>query len=308
MRLIKYLISVSFLLLLLGYGALHFMPESVYNFAVDARRGVAGLEKKVITTPTGHEYVYLEGGEGEPLLLIHGFGADKDNFTDIAKYLTDEYHVIAPDLTGFGESSKSQEINYFPKDQAERLYEFTQTLGIDVKHIGGSSMGGQISMHYALLHPNKIESMWLIAPAGIRKVTPSLLDEEIKRSGTNKIVAHNEEEFIEMFDFVMSKPPFIPEQLLRVMAQPRIKNVDLEKRIFNEIHQDALDEPVSGMKTPALIVWGNEDNVLHADAAVILNKLLPKSKAIVMEGIGHLPMLEAPKRVAKDYKDFRESL
>jgi len=89
-------------------------PERATRWAIDAERKRAGLARKQIDLPGGLHYVYLEGRSGEPLLLLHGFGADKDNFTRVARFLTPHYRVIAPDHIGFGESAHPQDADYAP--------------------------------------------------------------------------------------------------------------------------------------------------------------------------------------------------
>jgi pimeloyl-ACP methyl ester carboxylesterase len=74
-----------------------------------------------VNIPGGLRHVYLQGGHGDPLLLLHGFGANKDNFTQLAGYLTPHYRVIAPDHIGFGESSHSEDVDYSPASQAARV-------------------------------------------------------------------------------------------------------------------------------------------------------------------------------------------
>jgi pimeloyl-ACP methyl ester carboxylesterase len=169
-------------------------------------------------------------------------------------------------------------------------------------------MGGMIAMRYAALYPAEVKSMWLLAPGGIWSAPESELRRVIRETGVNPLIASNEDEFARTYDFVMSKPPFIPRPVLDVMAQERIRNIELEKRIFNEIKADSLEEAVRGLATPALIVWGEEDRAINAATAPVLNSLLPNSKAIVMKGIGHLPMIEAPGAAARDYLKFRAGL
>ena len=84
----------------------YFSPEQLVRRALDYERGLAGLARKDTELPGGLRYVYLEGGRGEPLMLLHGFGANKDNFVRAAKYLTPHYRVVIPDLIGFGESAR----------------------------------------------------------------------------------------------------------------------------------------------------------------------------------------------------------
>jgi pimeloyl-ACP methyl ester carboxylesterase len=113
---------------------------------------------------------------------------------------------------------------------------------------------------------------------------------------------------VKLFQLVMSSPPYIPRPILNVLASQRIKNYTLEQRIFKEITTDSVEQRVAGLETPALIVWGSEDQVLNVEATKILKKLMPRSQVIVMQHIGHLPMFENPKQSAQDYLRFRASL
>ncbi len=105
-------------------------PERAVRRALQFERALAGLARKETELPGGLRYAYLEGGKGEPLMLLHGFGANKDNFVRVAKYLTPHYRVIIPDHIGFGESSKPDKADYSPRAQAERLRALAKELGI----------------------------------------------------------------------------------------------------------------------------------------------------------------------------------
>ena len=121
-------------------------------------------------------------------------------------------------------------------------------------------------------------------------------------------MATNADEFAQTFAFVMSDPPFIPRPMLNVMAQERIRNFTLEQRIFKEISADSVEQAIAGLQTPSLIVFGAQDRVIPVPSAEILHKLLPNSQVAILPGIGHLPMLEQPKRCAEDYLRFRAAL
>src|SRR6516164_4315536 len=108
--------------------------EKLAHLIFDLHRWRSGLSRKEVAIPGGLRYVYLEGGQGEPLILLHGFGANKDNFTPVARFLTPHYRVIAPDHIGFGESSHSQDADYAAPAQAARLHAFTRALGIERFH------------------------------------------------------------------------------------------------------------------------------------------------------------------------------
>jgi abhydrolase domain-containing protein 6 len=125
-------------LLLAGLTAFdYFAPYTSARMGLALEQRRAGLEEAVARIP-GFEMPYLHGGEGEPLLLVHGFGADKNNFTRVARLLTPQYRVVIPDLPGFGEASKPADASYAIDDQVERLRQFAQGLGLTRVHLGGS--------------------------------------------------------------------------------------------------------------------------------------------------------------------------
>lgn len=282
-------------------------PETATRFALESERSRSGLVRKEIDAGDTH-FVYLEGGSGDPLLLFHGFGADKDNFTRVARFLTPYYRVIIPDHAGFGESSHDPDADYSPPAQAKRLHELAAALGIGRAHIGGNSMGGHIAMSYAAAYPEDVASMWLLDPGGIWSGPPSELEKIIRTTGKNPLMAHDGAEFAGVFAFVMSDPPYVPRAMLDVMAKKRADNFALEEKIFVQIRDDKLEDRIRGLPTPALIVWGRDDRAIDVGTAEVLHGMLPKSEVIILDGIGHLPMIEAPERSATDYLAFRKTL
>jgi pimeloyl-ACP methyl ester carboxylesterase len=308
MRIIKVVLGLIIICILAGIGFLYLAPEKATRLAIDLERKRSGLTLKEITLTGELHYVYLEGGQGEPLMLLHGFGADKDNFTRVARFLTPHYRVIIPDHIGFGESSHPQDANYSAGVQAARIRTLAQALGITKLHLGGNSMGGHISMMYAALFPDEVNSLWLLDPGGVWSAPSSGLREIIVKTGENPLLARSEDEFAKIFAFVMADPPFIPRPMLNIMARERIHNYELEKRIFKEITADSAEKYVTGLKTPTLIVFGDKDRVINPATAEVLHRLMPRSEVIIMSGVGHLPMLEQPRQSADDYLKFRAAL
>jgi pimeloyl-ACP methyl ester carboxylesterase len=283
-------------------------PERALRAALAYERRLAGLERKEITLASGPTYVYLEGGRGAPLVLLHGFGADKDNFARVAKYLTPHYRVIVPDLVGFGESSKPPQADYAPRAQAERLRALMRQLGVTKLHLGGNSMGGHIALTYAALYPQEVESLWLLNAAGVWSAPPSELRRTMAQTGENPMLVQDEDDFAHLVSLLTAQPLMIPRPFLDVVAQERIKNYALEQRIFKQLAADSVEERIRGLPIPALIVWGQQDRVLHPGSAGILQMLLIKSEVVMLPGVGHLPMIEAPEKCALDYLRFRATL
>jgi len=284
------------------------LAPRVTDAAISFERGRAELVRKDVALADGLHMAYLEGGQGEPLVLVHGFGGNKDNFTRVARWLTPHYRVIVPDLLGFGESSHPQDVSYTYAAQAERLHAFVRALALGNAHFGGNSMGGAIVLSYAAQYRGEVSSLWLLDAAGVPEAPASELRKIIEGTGRNPLLVANEDDFARLFSFAMSAPPYIPRMMVNVMARERIENQAVERRVFDQIATDSVTQQVRGLTTPTLIVWGDEDRVLHVGTAEMLHTLLPRSRVIVMQHVGHIPMVERPQQSAQDYLRFRSEL
>jgi pimeloyl-ACP methyl ester carboxylesterase len=118
----------------------------------------------------------------------------------------------------------------------------------------------------------------------------------------------DEDDFAALVALVTAKPLRIPRPFLDVLAQERIKYYALEERIFKQLAADSVEERIRGLAVPSLIVWGQQDRVLHPGSAGVLQMLLIKSEVVMMPGVGHVPMLEDPEKSALDYLRFRATL
>lgn len=282
-------------------------PDTATRVLIDVERQRSGLVRKEINLPSGLRYAYLEGGQGEPLILLHGFGGNKDNFTRVARFLTPHFRVIIPDHIGFGDSSHPKDADYSPIAQAANLHAFSQACGIQTLHLGGNSMGGQIAMTYAAIYPNDVKSLWLLDPAGVWSGPESEVRKIIRETGHNPLMVRTEDEYAALFTLVMNEPPYIPRRIMNVMAKERIQNFALEERIFNQLVVDSVEGRIRGLATPGLIVWGDRDRAIDVGTADVLHKLLPNSEVVIMSGVGHVPMIERPRQSAEDYLRFRAS-
>ena len=275
-------------------------------------RNKSELDAKAFTLASGDKMVYLENDNlaGEPLILIHGFGGNKDNFTRIADKL-EGYHLIIPDLLGFGDSSKPMSADYRANAQAQRLHELLQAKGVaSAIHVGGNSMGGSISVAYAAMYPENVESLWLLDSAGFWSAGIHEAFEDATPDD-NPLVIDSTEQYFELYKLVMFDPPYIPRSVQAVFAQDSIANRELHKNILEQIVEDNVEERakvVTKYNIPTLIVWGEEDNIIKPETADLMSELMPHAQVIMMPGVGHVPMIEAVEQTADDYKNFREGI
>jgi pimeloyl-ACP methyl ester carboxylesterase len=252
---------------------------------------------------------YLTGGHGQPLLLIHGFAGDKDNFTRVARHLVAHYQVIIPDLPGFGDAGRDPNGQYSIADQVARLKLLLQQLGIEKVDLGGNSMGGFIAAQFAATHPEMTGSVWLLDPAGTHAAAESNIIQHYLATGDMPLLIQREEDFAKLIRQTSHKPPFLPYSVRHVLAQRAIRDFPLHSTIMSEFQKwPLLEQQYSALPTPALVVWGERDQILHPNGAEATAKLFVQSKVIMMPEIGHLPMVEAPRKAAQDYLAFRQAL
>ena len=286
-------------------------PEPMAAGTLKLQRSLAGMEQKQVQIP-GFDIAYIERGEGEPLVLVHGVGADKDNFTPVAGLIKPVGRIIALDMPGFGESSKPLDGDYGIPAQVEHLRAFLDALGIQSAHLGGSSMGGMIVASFAATYPDRTKSLWLLAPAGVAAAPEPAVRKAYHERGEYLLFAQTPEQFERVLDTVFTKRPPLPWSVRQKLAQRAVENYPLHKTIFDRITENyaawALEPQVKGLATPTLIVWGDNDQALDVEGGRMLQQLMPNAELIVIPGMGHLPMLEDPFRAARDYKAFRQKL
>ncbi len=292
-------------LFMAGLAVLYLFPGFVLSLAVRADRTAAGLEERTVQAAE-HRIQYLSGGSGETLVLLHGFAANKDNWTRVAAYLTPHFRVIAPDLPGFGESSRDAQARYAVSDQVERLHAFARALGLARFHLGGNSMGGWIAGAYAAGYPRQVQSLWLLAPGGVASAQASELAQHLAQ-GENPLIVNRPEDFDTMFEFAAVIRPWIPGPIKRYLAEQAMRQRDFNAKVVRDLAETPLSlEPLlQDHPVPALIVWGEQDRILHVSGAAILAGLMPNAQAVVMPHTGHIPMIERPQETAERFLRFQ---
>ncbi len=271
------------------------------------RRG--GMVQKSIVVD-GRNWPYLEGGDASKplLLLVHGFAGDKDNWSMIAPYLTRDYHVIAPDLPGFGENERNPDLAYDLQAQTARLKAFADALGLSRPHIGGNSMGGWIALRYAIDYPDALASLILLNNAGVNGANESELQKQAANEDYNPLVLANLEDADRLVAMVVHKPPHIPSRLKPVLYADGLKYRDQLDTIFWVIATEGRDHPLNDrlgeVKVPTLIIWGRHDKLLDVSCVPVLEAGIAGSVSHIFEHVGHVPMIEDPKATAAVIKGF----
>jgi abhydrolase domain-containing protein 6 len=257
-----------------------------------------------------HNIAYSEGGNGETgetIVLLHGFGASSDSWNRFVPRLMKRYRVIAPDLPGWGQSTRIDAESYAYPKQVERLHQFLRALDLRRVHMIGHSMGGFIAAAYAARYPEEVITLGLLAPHGVAGPEPSELALSVA-AGDNWLVASSLPEFERLLGKVFAKRPYIPKSVFRVAAARAINGSAKSARIFAETQNNdpGLEERLCLIQSPSLIIWGDQDRVLHVSSAELFRKGIRNSELLVLPGIGHMPPMEKAHECAMAWLEFAD--
>ncbi len=279
-------------------------PITAARLGIALERRLAGLRARTFQSHSA-SMPYLEGGSGDTIVLVHGFGGDKDNFNRCARFLTRSWRVLIPDLPGFGEASREPGAGYSIADQVEHLRLFLQSIGEAPVHLGGNSMGGFIVAEFAARYPAKVASLWLLDATGTAAAFDNEVFRHYHRSGDLPLLLRSPKDIKRMLQACTFRPLFVPHSVKLQLGKRGAADHALHADILRQVHlSPLLEQQFSAIATPALIVWGEQDAILNPAGAAALHAIFPASEVVMMPAVGHLPMLESPRQCAERYLAF----
>lgn len=302
---ILYIIAALILAVLIAYFV---FPKTLYGWMKSMIRSRGGMRQKSIKV--GDDvWPYLEGGSdnGVPVVLLHGFGGDKDNWSIYAPNITKHHRLIAPDLPGFGENDRSFDRDYDIHTQSQRVKAFIDAMGISKCHIGGNSMGGFIALQFAMDYPETTASLTLFNNAGVVGADKSELQIAAEK-GENALALADVSDVDRLMAFVSHKPVRLPKNFRKLFFAEADAHREVLDKIFWQIVGAAIDKPLNDhldkVAVPTLIIWGRHDRLIDVSCADVLNKGIKDSELVIFEETGHVPMIEKPKEVSAVHMAF----
>jgi pimeloyl-ACP methyl ester carboxylesterase len=296
------------LALLLGLAYL-VTPQWLLRADAWRRAQAAHLHKRSVQVGDTR-WVYYEGGNGPTLMLVHGFGVSKTVWLAVAPLLTEHFHLLIPDLPGWGESTRIADADYGIPAQAARLAGFVDALHLPPFVLVGHSMGGAIVGTYAAEHPQALAGLVLMDSYGLtfkenefakdvlhRDVDPFVFDD---RAGFERTAALG-----------FQHPPKIPGRFIDALVADNVANRNFINRAFERLRQpeqyDVLDSRLGKLTMPVLAIWGANDRIIDPSALDTLRKGLVNAPSIdisIISDCGHTPELEKPEATARVLADF----
>ena len=275
--------------------------ETLFVKAIDHERSNANLELKSIDLDFG-KVMYLDNNvkSDSTIVLLHGFGGDKDNWNRFSAELDGKHHIIVPDLPGHGESVSDLSLDYSIANQTKMLSAFLDAIHINSVHMVGNSMGGAVAISYTHSHPAKVKTLSLIDALGLKE-TKSEYDLLIEKGENPMLNVCTEEAFEKLVYLGMNEPPYIPGIFMDMLVAKKCARSGIEKHVYDDMIQDSdLSDIVSSIKTPTVIIWGKMDRIIHVDNSELFHKAIKGSKLVILDRLGHVPLLEEPEKTARE--------
>ena len=248
---------------------------------------------------------YLVAGAGPDVLLLHGLFAQKEQWNGLLCALADAgYRASAPDLPGYAQSTGYPVEVYALENQVELIERLMQRRGIVRFHLAGNSMGGAIAALYAASHPRQVASLAFIGGAlGIGDWAASV--KQAIRSGINPFIPLDQAQLDLELRLLLAHAPALPCDTKQSMIAPYLANPHHYRQVWDIVNTygNAL-RSLPKNRLPTLIVWGVQDQVFDVAGVTSLADKYPDNRAALLDGVGHLPMLEAPAGTAEIYADF----
>ncbi|MDX9875141.1 MAG: alpha/beta hydrolase [Spongiibacteraceae bacterium] len=268
------------------------------------------LESKFVTT-LGYQTHYIEKGEGEPLLLIHGGGAGADargNWVGpCMDILAEKRRVIAYDMVGFGSSDAPdpETFDYGPETRVDQLIAFIEALGYESVDIIGNSMGGRTAAAVCIRRPELVRNLILMGSAGLDRgmggALRALVEYDFTYEGMKRIV-----EALTNDNYVID--PKMVQYRLEVSlkeAQRKAFAQTMKELVKREgLHLDPDD--IATIKQRTLVVNGKNDKVVPMEQGYRYMQLIENSTGVFLPNCGHWAMIEHPQKFAHIALEFLE--
>jgi 2-hydroxy-6-oxonona-2,4-dienedioate hydrolase len=242
------------------------------------------------------KFKFIEEGEGEPLVLLHGLFGALSNFKDLIEYFRPHYKVVVPMLPLF----ELDILHTTVGGLAKHVHKFLELKDYKNVHLLGNSLGGHVGLVHVLKHSERIKSLILTGSSGLFE--NGMGDSYPKRGDYEYIKKKTEVTFYD--------PKTATEELVNEVfeiTRNRLKVIKIIALAKSAIRNN-LGEELSNIKQPTLLIWGNNDTITPPFVAREFNRLIPNSELHFIDKCGHAPMMEQPEEFNQILHKFLKKL
>lgn len=242
------------------------------------------------------KFRYIEEGEGEPLVLLHGLFGALSNFKTLIEYFRLHNKVVVPLLPLLEMDILHTSVGGL----AKYVHKFIETRGYTGIHLLGNSLGGHVALIHALKHPEKLKSLILTGSSGLFE---SGMGDSYPKRGDYEYIKKKTE--LTFYDPNTATKELVDE--VYSITRNRVKAIKIIALAKSAIRNN-LGEELNQIKLPALLVWGKNDTITPPFVAEEFNKLIPNSELHFVDKCGHAPMMEVPDEFNAILHKFLEKL
>jgi pimeloyl-ACP methyl ester carboxylesterase len=270
---------------------------------------VAGIAFEPWTIDAGGiETSYLEAGSGEAVLMLHGSGPGVSalaNWQHNIPTLAQRFHVLAPDIVGFGTTERPEDIVYSLRSWTDHVWAFMDARGIDEARVIGNSLGGRIALQMATDQADRIVKMVLMGAPGVG-MTPTeglaaLRAYEPSHDAMRQLLRN----------YFAVDPAMITDDLVKIRYEASIADGAYEAyraMFFDPRHAGTelgiTENEVRAIATPTLLIHGREDKVVPLQVSVTMLGLLPNADLHVFSACGHWTQIERAEEFCAVVSDY----
>jgi 2-hydroxy-6-oxonona-2,4-dienedioate hydrolase len=228
------------------------------------------------------KFRYIEEGEGEPLVLLHGLFGALSNFRDLIEFFRQHNKVVVPMLPLF----ELDILHTTVGGLAKFVHRFLEARNYKNVHLLGNSLGGHVALVYLLKHPERVKSLILTGSSGLFE---SAMGDSYPKRGDYEYIKKKTE--LTFYDPAMATKELVDEVF--EITRNRLKVIKTIALAKSAIRNNLGDE-LNAIKQPTLLIWGNNDTITPPFVAREFNRLIPNSELHFIDKCGHAPMMERP--------------
>lgn len=238
------------------------------------------------------KFRYVEEGEGEPLVLLHGLFGALSNFHDLIGFFKSYMKVVVPILPLYDLTLLDTTVGGL----AKYVNRFIETRDYQGVHLLGNSLGGHVGLVYALNHPDRIKTIILTGSSGLFE---NGMGETYPKRGNYEFIKKKTE--LTFYDPQVASKELVDEVFEIVNNRLKaIKIISLAKSAIRHNLGDELRE----IKAPTLLIWGKNDTITPPLVAEEFHRLIPNSEVHYIDYCGHAPMMEVSSEFNAILDDF----
>ncbi len=308
MRRAMTIIAVMLGVLLLGGGIWLYNPD----------RPRAALERRWAPPPS--QFVEAAGvrlhirdtgpRHGPAVLLIHGFASSLHTWEAWTPLLEDRFRVVSLDLPGFGLTGPDPTGDYTDERSIVVLAALMDRLGIGEAAVVGSSMGGRIAWRFAAAEPARVTKLVLMAPDGFASPGRAYGHAPERLPWLMRLLPHTAPKPLlgRTMRGAYAVPGVLTDAVVdryhAMLLAPGVRRAILDRMLQTRL---VPPEPIlAAIRAPVLLLWGERDGAVPASHAADYERALPDVRTVMLPGIGHVPMEEAPEASAQALGAFLE--